>query len=174
MIVVSKIEIDLTKRPSNPIQIDVTQGDTNTRKVAIALYEHGKPWIPPAGVAASVRYRKPDDTSGLYNTLPDGSAAYEIIDNEVIVILAPQMLTVPGRIISDVWLTDGENNLATFSFTVRVEKNPLSGGTLESEDYFNAPLLPAVTSADAGKFLRVSQDGTWCVQALTNVEEVGA
>lgn len=174
MVVTTKIAIDLTKKPSDPIHIDATQGDTNTRKVSVALYEQGKPWVPPIGVSASMRYRKTDDSSGLYNTLPDGSAAYEITGNEVTIILAPKMLETPGRILADVWLSEGENNLATFNFIVRVEKNPLSGGTLESEDYFNAPLLPAVTSADAGKFLRVSQDGTWYVQALTNVEEVGA
>lgn len=34
--------------------------------------------------------------------------------------------------------------------------------------------LPTVTSSDAGKFLRVSSTGTWIVEALQDVSEVGA
>lgn len=172
--VTTKINIDLALKYGVPTQVNATQGDTNSRKIAISLFEHGKSWTVPANTIASVRYRKPDDTAGLYNTLPDGSVAYEIAENVVTVTLAPQMLTVPGRVMADVLLSNGEKNVATFSFIVKVEKNPLYDSNVESEDYYNAPLLPPVTSADAGKFLRVSEDGTWYVQALTNVEEVGA
>lgn len=34
--------------------------------------------------------------------------------------------------------------------------------------------VPQVTEADVGKFLRVSADGAWAAEALTNVAEVGA
>lgn len=34
--------------------------------------------------------------------------------------------------------------------------------------------IPKVSTADAGKFLRVSANGTWAVEALTDVSEVGA
>ena len=35
-------------------------------------------------------------------------------------------------------------------------------------------VLPTVTTADAGKFLRVSAEGLWAAEFLTNVSEVGA
>jgi hypothetical protein len=35
-------------------------------------------------------------------------------------------------------------------------------------------ILPKVTSADTGSFLRVSSEGKWIAEILTNVAEVGA
>ena len=172
--VTTKINIDMASRYGSNPQVNATQGDTNSRKVAISLFEHGKPWIASGNIVATIRYCKPNDSTGLYNTLPDGSVAYSIAENVVTVTLAPQMLNVPGKVKTDVLLSSGEKSVAVFGFIVKVDKNPLYDSDGESEDYYNAPLLPPVTAEDAGKFLRVAEDGTWCVQAVTNVEEVGA
>ena len=37
-----------------------------------------------------------------------------------------------------------------------------------------AEAVPQVSAEDAGKFLRVSADGFWCAEGLTDVSEVGA
>ena len=46
--------------------------------------------------------------------------------------------------------------------------------TAEEVGALDKNILPNITSIDAGKFLRVSADGKWIVESLTNVAEVGA
>ncbi len=59
-------------------------------------------------------------------------------------------------------------------------KQNFTDGTVLTAHHLNhieegiAEAIPQVTHQDAGKFLRVSQSGTWEAQFLTDVSEVGA
>lgn len=59
-------------------------------------------------------------------------------------------------------------------------KQNFTDGTVLTAQHLNhmeegiAEAIPQVTAEDAGKFLRVSADGSWEAQMLTDVSEVGA
>ena len=135
MLVTTKIGIDL-QRPSYPAVINAVQGDQNTRQLEISLYSGSVAWQVPETATVAMRYCKPDKTKGHYDTMPDGSSAFMVSDNTVSILLAPQMLTVPGTVTAQVVLLHGTKILSTFCIQVRVEADP-SAGVMESEDYIN-------------------------------------
>lgn len=135
MLVTTKIGIDL-QRPSYPAVINAVQGDQNTRRLEIALYSGSVAWQVPDGVTVAMRYCKPDNTKGYYDTMPDGSPAFTVSENTVSILLAPQMLTVPGTVPAQVVLLQEAQVLSTFGIQIRVESDP-SVGVVESEDYLN-------------------------------------
>lgn len=135
MIVTQTIHMDLAKNGTMP-QIYAVQGDTCSRCVAIRLAVDGKPWKPPQDITVSIRYAKPDGTGGHYSSLPDGTGAWSIKGSTVSILLAPQMLTTPGRVITQVELVSKHHLLATFAMEVLVEKDP-AVGLIQSKDYVN-------------------------------------
>lgn len=135
MIVKTKIIMDLLKPTLCPV-INAVQGDTYSRGIDISLFAAGVAWEIPDDVTAAVRYRKRDGTKGYYDTLPDGSAAWSAANNVLTVLLAPQMLTVAGPVVTQIEMIQGAKVLATFSMRLFVEENP-AAGVLESEDYIN-------------------------------------
>ena len=116
--------------------VNAVQGDQNTRQLEISLFSGSVAWMVPDNVAVAMRYCKPDDTNGYYDTMPDGTASFAVSENTVSVLLAPQMLTVPGTVVAQVVLYLGTQTIATFSFYIRVEADP-SAGAVTSEDYVN-------------------------------------
>lgn len=133
MIIEHKLQMDLTCRGMIP-KIDAVQGDCNTRTVELALQSSGMDWEIPEGTRVRLRYCKNDGTKGLYDTLPDGTAAWKTEGNRLTVTLAPQMLTAAGPVLAQAELTNGSAVAATFAFQVNVEPDP-SDGALCSEDY---------------------------------------
>ena len=86
-------------------------------------------------------YTKPDRTKGLYNKLADGTPAVTVDGSTVTVILAPQMLTVPGTVNAGIVFNSAQlDQLTTFPFPVRVEKNPFAGAQV-SQDYIRLQWL---------------------------------
>lgn len=135
MIMIHKLETDLVKRGAMP-RIDVVQGDANSRLLEMTMLSNGEAWQIPEKVRVRMRYCKSDGTKGLYDTLPDGSAAWTVEGNILSVFLAPQMLTAEGLVLAQAELTEGDCVVATFAFQVNVEPNPAEGA-LTSEDYVN-------------------------------------
>lgn len=136
----SRIRIDLT-RPNIANQIYAMQGDGNTRYVEVTILSDGSPWVPPVGVEVAVAYRKPDGTKGLYNKLADGTPAISSDGNVVTIVLAPQMLTVPGTVQASVVFNNAQlDQLTSFPFTVSVTENQYAGATV-SEDYIRLEWL---------------------------------
>lgn len=134
MEIIQKIKIDLLKPGVKPV-VNVMQADENSRVIEIALYTNGVAWEIPDGASFSVAYKKPDGTSGLYDTLPNGTGASFAKGNVLSIRLAPQMLTVPGDVESSVVISSGEQTISTFPVIVNVIQNP-AAGAVGSEDYF--------------------------------------
>lgn len=157
MIVTHNIKIDFTNPGNAPHKLNMVQGDANTRAVAISLTENGTAFAFPTEAAAMVRYRKTDGTGGVYDTMPNGSAACSIDGNTVTVLVAPQMLTCPGMVWASVALTDGDGLLGTFHFAIQVQADP-SANADASQDYFSYDTMSKVNEA--------------IIQALTGVESI--
>lgn len=136
MEIIHTIQMDFTRPDPIRPRIDAVQGDSCTRIAELVLYADGSPWVMPENATVRIRYHKPDDTGGSYDTLPDGSRAWRWEGNLLRLILAPQMLTVPGRVEAQGELSVDGGVLATFSFYVMVHEDP-SFGVPEAEDYVN-------------------------------------
>ena len=138
MIITHKLDMDFISKHENAAlpQIRMVQGDCNTRVIQLSLYADRVAWNIPEGAAVQMRYRKPDGTGGIYDTMPDGTQAWSIAGNIVSVQIVPQMLTVAGMVRTQIALVLNEKFLATFEVLVAVEEDP-SIGTLESDDYKN-------------------------------------
>lgn len=135
MIITHKIALRLDCRDEQQI-IDAVQGDS-ARAVEISLLERDAAWTVPEGATAMIRYRRfPGDAGGLYDTLPDGTAAYTISADKLTVFLAPQALAAAGMTELQVTLIKDEAELTCFSILIRVQGN-LSDTTMDEEDYVN-------------------------------------
>lgn len=133
------LTLDFTLRPVTP-RLDMMQHDSGSRELRIRLTRGGESW-QPEGVTPAVAYRKPDGTSGLYDTLPDGSAAGIFQQDTVTLTLAPQVLTCPGRVEAALVLTDGDlNRVSSFPFEIQVAADPAAGQP-ESENYYHIAAL---------------------------------
>lgn len=149
MIVLSEITIDLSRRYFQPY-LYATQDDSNTRVLKITLLNHGEPWVIPEGTTGAVSFKKPDKTSGLYDTMPDGETKAVLIEGNVLTVaLAPQVLTAAGDVQFTVALYgDNLERLGTFLSIIHVYKNP-SAGQLISNDYYNLQTLGDINKAIA-------------------------
>ena len=98
--------MDLLSKNENAAvpQIHAVQGDCNSRKLMLSMQVGQELWLVPQDVTVQMRYRKPDGTGGIYDTLPNGIQAWSVQDNLVFVTLAPQKLTVAGVVRSQVVL----------------------------------------------------------------------
>lgn len=125
--------------PNYAVAVYAVQGDDLSREINATLLDGSLPWTPPAGALGTVRYLKPDGTSGFYDTLEDEeTAAVTWTANVATVKFAAQMLTVDGEVIVQVsFYSENAGRLSCFNFRLIVEKNPLTDGQFESTDYYS-------------------------------------
>lgn len=155
MRIVHNLRLDLCRCGVTP-QVDAVQGEGNTRVLSAALYDKGVAWEIPEGTTAALAFRKPDGTKGLYDTLPNGDPAATITYNTISVTLAPQVLTVAGKVDASIVLYDKDlDTLATFPFRITVEVNPAAGEQI-SNDYYKYSTLEQLNKA----ILDLQQGGT--------------
>ena len=157
MVITHELTMDLNRRGVTPV-VDAVQGDSNTRAVKLTLTAGGAPFSPPAGVTASVAFRKPDGKKGWYDKLPDGTAACFVTESMITAMLAPEVLTAAGPVDAVLILQDEDlNQLATFGFTVQVAKNPAAGITV-SNDYYNYTTMAEINAAMDDFFTKAEKD----------------
>lgn len=153
MTVCEKLSLDFVNRGIQQ-RVYAVQGDSYTRTLELSLLEGGTVWDVPQGAAAFLRFRKPDGTGGIYDTLPDGSQAWSVQQGNVVrFVLAPQVLSVPGAVLAQLEIVRGGENIASFTFVIDVAENP-SAGVLKSEDYVSW--------------------NAWAMQSLQNLIVVGS
>lgn len=155
MIITTKVKMDLEIPGSTPI-IHAVQSDSYTRNLEIALFRNRIPIALPKHLRPVIRYRKPNHMGGEYDTLPDGTPAWEISHNRLTVALAPQVLTTPGSVNLSITLIGEGGQLSLFPILISVQ--PVASAKIaESQDYFYVTdFLPAPRSAETGNYLRVS------------------
>lgn len=111
-----KFDIDI-QNPGAPLIVHAKQGDT-VRKMQIALYDGGVPYIPPGGTVAIVYYK---GTSGEGNY----SANIRIDSNVLTIPLITQMLANAGGGAMCVVLQDvDKGQLGTWNMQLQVEDVP--------------------------------------------------
>lgn len=125
--------------PNYSVAVYAVQGDTMSREIEAALFDGQTPFTPPAGALGTVRYYKPDGTSGFYDTLEDEETVAVTWDDNVATIrLAEQTVTVPGEVLVQLSFYSAEaERLSAFTFRLFVEKNPYSDQEFESTDYYS-------------------------------------
>lgn len=165
-----EITMDLMLR-TLPEPMDVARDDRFSRAVSVTLNAEGNPWEIPGDVSVLIRYRKPDGTGGVYDTMPDGSSAWSAEGNRLTFLLAPQVMTVPGAVGLTVTMLRQEVQLSTFLMVLNVHGGA-DGWQEESRDYhYVSAFLPMPETAAAGQYLRVgSVDDKGTVTALEAVE----
>lgn len=135
MIIKHKINMDLQIRNTIP-RLGMVCGDSLSRAVEIAMYTDGVAWKPEKLDNVLLRFRKSNGHGGSYDTLPNGTRAWDWEENRLCIQLAPQVLTVEGLVEVQAVLIQGDACLATFCFQIDVEADP-AAGVVESEDYIN-------------------------------------
>lgn len=133
----------------------VVQGDAYSRTVELDIRQEKTRWTIPNGLSVVVEYHKLDGTKGVYDTLPDGTRAWSAEGNILTLQLAPQMLTAPGTVVTQVRMMKGDAILSLFKFHVFVHQR-IAGGI--SEDYINLDtFLPQVEGAKVGQYFKVAE-----------------
>ena len=164
MVITSRIRIDFASRTAAPERVEAVQDDKYSRNVAVSLFANNVVWNPPNGASVIIHYRKQDNTCGHYDTMPDGSAAYSITGNTVLVKLAPQVCTVAGPVNVAVTLIYNGVELSTFPFIVNVHEQP--GAGFISEDYIAATGILTSKGWGANKYLVTDSQGNVTEQDL--------
>lgn len=123
--VTHNINLDLQRKSNLPV-IYVSQDDNSTRYVCATLYNNSSAWAIPSTAVCSVRFKKPNGTNGEYDTI-NGETAFSISENNVTVLLAPEMLNVSGDVFASIAFSVDSKILGTFPFVVNVVQNPASG-----------------------------------------------
>lgn len=166
MKITQKICIDLAQKRPLP-RLDAVQNEAQTREIEVSLFENGAAWDIPAGTTAAVAFRKPDGTCGLYDRLPDGSAALAFSGHRVTATLAYQVLTCAGSVrVSVILYDEALNQLATFPFVLEVEENPAAGEVI-SNNYYNYSTLADINAAIYGASSSISR----LDKRVTNLEK---
>lgn len=142
MVIVHEIDLDLQNSGQTP-RIQVKQGEVFSRQVAIRLYAGGEPWQIPEGESVVIRYHGPCG-EGLYDTLPNGAAAWQAEGNILTVHLAPQMMTCHGVIQADVLFVHQDYVLATANFEIYVNLAPAAGTEPTAQNYYNVTTLEQI------------------------------
>jgi hypothetical protein len=114
------------------------QNDKLSRKITAYLFDGAEPFVPPNNALAIIRYRKPDGTEGLYDTLEDNTTpAVTWSGNTATIWLAEQAITAAGNVITQLQFYTQTERLTTFTFIINVQQNAVTDDEIESTDYFS-------------------------------------
>lgn len=131
--------------------VEVAHNDSGSRQVKCLLRSGGEPWAVPEGVSVAVGYTLPDGTPGLYDTMPDGTAAGTADGSTVTVQLSDAILSASGAVEVAVELRNDGAKLHTFPFRVNV---------IGSNSLSNPETFPALGAGFEGKLLFGGPGGT--------------
>lgn len=145
MIIEHNITIDLTQPGATP-RIQIKQGDVISRRVTLHLYTDGEAWTVPEDAEVMIRFHVHDldggeDFEGIYDSLPDGTAAWSISENTISFIPIDTMTARHGIVAADVVLLEETRILSTFNFEFYVNRAPVAETETNFPDYYNVMSL---------------------------------
>ena len=161
------VDLNLSASVMPPV-LNMAQYDANSRTIVATLWDGTSGFNVPSGAVVMVRFGKPDNTGGLYDHTEAGEAI-TYSGNVVTAPVATQMLSVAGKVQADIEIyqsgatEQAAVKLATFCFTVNVEKAAYPDAEIISSDYYN------IISGDISEF-RTAQEQILASQAA--LEEV--
>ncbi len=132
MLVTKKLTVDLARKTLLGT-VDAVQGDSAIA-LELTLLCDGAPWTVPEDASVIVRYGK-GNVCGTYDTLSDGTPAYEIQNHILTVYIAPQVCAAPGKTDFQVTILAVDKQISTFRMTVNVQ-GEISGSDTPG-DYTN-------------------------------------
>lgn len=137
MQITTDIVLDL-KRPNINTIVHAKQNDKLSRYVNAALMDGPQPWTPPAGVLATVRFKKPDGHAGFYDVDENEDPAVVFTGSTAKITLAEQAISCPGNVLMELTMyTAAGERLSTFLFVLEVEESALTDEEIESTDYYS-------------------------------------
>lgn len=146
MEITNHIKYDIAKRGIPPV-VDAVQGEKNSRSIELSVFANGSAF-PVDGCVCSLAFKKPDGTSGWYDTMPDGTVAFSINGNVISIKIASQVLTVAGEVNSAIRIesTDGSDRTTTFPIIINVSADPAIDA-IKSDNYYSVQNWGDVNSA---------------------------
>lgn len=133
--------------PNYATTMHAVQNDKLTRKVSAILYDGSTPFIPDQNALGMVRFHKPDDTNGFYDTDEDGNAAVTWEGNIATISLAEQALACAGIVLCQIqFYTESGQRLTTFTWKIDVQECAMTDEQFLSTDYYSV-LTAQISSA---------------------------
>ena len=135
------VDLNLSASVMPPV-LNMAQYDANSRTIVATLWDGTSGFNVPSGSVVMVRFGKPDGTGGLYDHTEAGEAI-TYSGNVVTAPVATQMLSAAGKVQADIEIyqsgatEQASVKLATFCFTVNVEKAAYPDAEIISSDYYN-------------------------------------
>lgn len=96
---VKTIRIELSDwNPRQQLGDIAVVGDSGTRTLEFELLDGGREWTIPEGIRPALGFRNDGGYSGEYDTMPDGSDAFEIEGNRIRMRLVDQVTAAAGSV----------------------------------------------------------------------------
>jgi hypothetical protein len=119
MLLTKEVTVNVGYR-ENPVVLDGMQGDSGRAlKVRFAAGEES--WRLPGDLQVLLQYVCADGTGGTYDTLPDGTHAYTVGDDDTLTIfLANQLFSAEGNTKLQITMFSGDAQISAFPVMIRV------------------------------------------------------
>ncbi len=118
MLVTKKLTVDLARKTVLG-SMDAVRGDSAIA-LEMTLLCDGAPWTVPNGASVIVRYGQ-GEACGTYDSLSDGTPAWEVEGNVLTVRVAPEVCSAAGKTDFQVTILQGDSQISTFRMTVDVQ-----------------------------------------------------
>ena len=172
------VDLNLSASVMPPV-LNMAQYDANSRAISATLWDGTSGFNVPSGAVVMVRFGKPDGTGGLYDHTEAGEAI-TYSGNVVTAPVATQMLSVAGKVQADIEIyqsgatEQASVKLATFCFTVNVEKAAYPDAEIISSDYYNIVAAQIAAAIEAGAkgdaAIAAAETATEAAETATNAK----
>ena len=172
------VDLNLSASVMPPV-LNMAQYDANSRTIVATLWDGTSGFNVPSGAVVMVRFGKPDNTGGLYDKTESGeSITYS--GNVVTAPVATQMLSAAGKVQADIEIyqsgatEQAAVKLATFCFTVNVERAAFQDAEIISSDYYNIVAAQIAAAIEAGAkgdaAIAAAETATEAAETATNAK----
>lgn len=142
MKIVKNIRIEMSDwNPRQQFGESAVLGDSGGRVLEFELRERGKAWVVPEGVRPALAFRNAAGYAGEYDTMPDGTEAFELEGNRIRMRLVDQITAAAGQVKLMLVLRDDRlRQVSSFPFFMEVVGG-ISGTEPLPDAYFHIQSL---------------------------------